>query len=101
MHQAVKPHGAMGVVMGWFLESGNAVQNRATVEASTRRPAPRCWRWASARARRWRCRPRPALGLVAGVDPSELMVASARRRLDSVHGRGSPTRRRPPVHASS
>ena len=59
MHQAVKPNGALGVVMGWLLETGNAVQNRATVDALDPPPGAavleigggsRCWpgagRWA-------------------------------------------------------
>src|SRR6202012_2063478 len=33
MHQAEKPRGVLGVAMGWLLENGNAVQNRATVDA--------------------------------------------------------------------
>jgi ubiquinone/menaquinone biosynthesis C-methylase UbiE len=87
MHQAVKPHGAMGVVMGWFLESGNAAQNRATVEALDPPPGGKVLEVGFgpgqalemlAHARR--------LALVAGVDHSELMVATAHRRLD--RGRG-------------
>ena len=87
MHQAVKPHGAMGVVMGWFLESGNAVQNRATVEALDLAPGASVLEigFGPGQALELLAHTRP-LGLVAGVDHSELMVASARRRLDG--GRG-------------
>ena len=87
MHQAVKPHGAMGVVMGWFLESGNAVQNRATVEALDPPPGAAVLEigFGPGQALEMLAHTRP-LGLVAGVDHSELMVASARRRLDG--GRG-------------
>ena len=87
MHQAVKPHGAMGVVMGWFLESGNAVQNRATVEALDPPPGSAVLEigFGPGQALELLAHTRP-LSLVAGVDHSELMVASARRRLDG--GRG-------------
>jgi ubiquinone/menaquinone biosynthesis C-methylase UbiE len=87
MHQAVKPHGAMGVVMGWFLESGNAAQNRATVEALEPPPGAAVLEvgFGPGQALELLARTRP-LGLIAGVDHSELMVASARRRLDG--GRG-------------
>ena len=87
MHQAVKPHGAMGVVMGWFLESGNAVQNRATVEALDPPPGARVLEigFGPGAALEMLAHTRP-LALIAGIDHSELMVASARRRLDS--GRG-------------
>jgi ubiquinone/menaquinone biosynthesis C-methylase UbiE len=87
MHQAVKPHGAMGVVMGWFLESGNAAQNRATVEALEPPPGAAVLEvgFGPGQALGLLAQTRP-LGLVAGVDHSELMVASARRRLDG--GRG-------------
>jgi len=87
MHQAVKPHGAMGVVMGWFLESGNAVQNRATVEALEPPPGAAVLEvgFGPGQALELLAQTRP-LGLVAGVDHSDLMVASARRRLDG--GRG-------------
>lgn len=87
MHQAVKPHGAMGVVMGWFLESGAAAQNRATVEALEPRPGAAVLEigFGPGQALEKLAQTRP-LGLVAGIDHSELMVASARRRLDG--GRG-------------
>lgn len=87
MHQAVKPHGAMGVVMGWFLESGNAVQNRATVEALEPPPGAAVLEvgFGPGQALELLAQTR-SLGLVAGVDHSELMVANARRRLDG--GRG-------------
>ena len=87
MHQAVKPHGAMGVVMGWFLESGNAAQNRATVEALEPPPGAAVLEvgFGPGQALELLAHTRP-LGLIAGVDHSELMVASARRRLDG--GRG-------------
>ena len=87
MHQAVKPHGAMGVVMGWFLESGNAAQNRATVEALEPPPGAAVLEigFGPGQALELLAQTRP-LGLVAGVDHSDLMVANARRRLDG--GRG-------------
>jgi len=87
MHQAVKPHGAMGVVMGWFLEGGNAEQNRATVEALDPPPGGKVLEvgFGPGQALEMLARARP-LSLVAGVDHSELMVARARRRLDG--GRG-------------
>jgi ubiquinone/menaquinone biosynthesis C-methylase UbiE len=77
----------MGVVMGWFLESGNAVQNRATVEALDPPPGAAVLEigFGPGQALEMLAHTRP-LGLVAGVDHSELMVASARRRLDG--GRG-------------
>ena len=87
MHQAMKPHGPMGVVMGWFLESGNAAQNRATVEALDPPPGGKVLEvgFGPGQALEMLARTRP-LALVAGIDHSELMVASARRRLDG--GRG-------------
>ena len=87
MHQAMKPHGAMGVVMGWFLESGNAAQNRATVEALDPPPGGKVLEvgFGPGQALAMLARTRP-LALVAGLDHSELMVASTRRRLDG--GRG-------------
>lgn len=87
MHQAVKPLRAIGVVIGWFLKNGNAVQNRVTVEALAPSPGARVLEvgFGSGQALEMLARNHP-LGLVAGVDHSELMVASARRRLDG--GRG-------------
>ena len=87
MHQAVKPYGGMGVVMGWFLESGAAAQNRATIEALEPPPGAAVLEigFGPGQALELLAHTRP-LGLVAGVDHSELMVASARRRLDG--GRG-------------
>jgi len=87
MHQAVKPNGALGVVMGWLLETGNAVQNRATVEALDPPPGAAVLEigFGPGHALEMLARSRP-LGLVAGVDHSELMVARARRRLNG--GRG-------------
>ena len=85
------PVGALkNVVMGWLMGGLNAQQETARrVEGA--RPAAgagKCWRSASGRAERfagcWRQR-RP-LGLVAGVDHSELMVARARRRLNGRRG---------------
>jgi ubiquinone/menaquinone biosynthesis C-methylase UbiE len=87
MHQAVKPRGALGVFMGWLLESGNAVQNRATVEALDPPPGGAALEigFGPGHALEMLARSRP-LGLVAGVDHSELMVARARRRLRSHRG---------------
>ncbi|HEY2358936.1 MAG TPA: methyltransferase domain-containing protein [Phenylobacterium sp.] len=87
MHQAVKPRGAIGVVMGWLLESGNAVQNRATVDALDPPPGAAVLEigFGPGHALEMLARSRP-LGLVAGVDHSELMVARARRRLRADRG---------------
>ena len=87
MHQAVKPHGAIGVVMGWLLESGDAVQNRATVEALEPPPGAAVLEigFGPGHALEMLARTHP-LGLVAGIDHSELMLARAKRRLKA--GRG-------------
>ncbi len=87
MHQAQKPRGALGVVMGWLLESGNALQNRATVEALEPPPGAAVLEigFGPGHALSMLAKAHP-LGLVAGVDHSELMVATARRRLNG--GRG-------------
>jgi ubiquinone/menaquinone biosynthesis C-methylase UbiE len=87
MHQAEMPRGALGVVMGWLLESGNAVQNRATVDALDPPPGAAVLEigFGPGHALEMLARSRP-LGLVAGIDHSELMVARARRRLRA--GRG-------------
>jgi SAM-dependent methyltransferase len=82
MHQAMKPRGPMGIVMGWLLERGNADQNRATVEALAPPSegavlevgfGPGHALELLAAHRRLR--------LVAGVDHSPLMVRTAWRRL--------------------
>lgn len=87
MHQAVKPQavhprGPMGVVMGWLLERGNAVQNRATVEALEPPPGGAVLEvgFGPGHALEMLAAARP-LSLVAGIDHSELMVEAARRRL--------------------
>ncbi len=87
MHQAVKPRGAAGVVMGWLMESVNAVQNRATVDALDPRPGAAVLEigFGPGHALQMLAKSRP-LGLVAGVDHSELMVARARRRLKADRG---------------
>jgi len=87
MHQAEKPHGVLGVVMGWFLERGNAVQNRATVEALDPPLGAAVLEvgFGPGHALEMLARTRP-LSLVAGVDHSALMVSTARRRLAA--GRG-------------
>jgi ubiquinone/menaquinone biosynthesis C-methylase UbiE len=87
MHQAIRPHGAAGVVMGWLLESGNAAQNQATVEALDPPAGGAVLEvgFGAGHALSMLARSRP-LALVAGVDHSELMVAAARKRLDG--GRG-------------
>lgn len=87
MHQAVKPRGAVGVVMGWLLERGNAVQNRATVEALDPPPGGAVLEvgFGPGHALEMLATTRP-LGLLAGVDHSELMVETARRRLARVRG---------------
>ncbi|WP_394762437.1 class I SAM-dependent methyltransferase [Phenylobacterium sp.] len=86
-HQAVKPRGALGVVMGWLLESGNALQNRATVDAMDPPPGAAVLEigFGPGHALSMLAKTHP-LGLVAGIDHSDLMVRTARRRLDG--GRG-------------
>jgi ubiquinone/menaquinone biosynthesis C-methylase UbiE len=87
MHQAVKPHGALGVVMGWLLERGNATQNRATVDALDPPPGAAVLEvgFGPGHALAMLATSRP-LGLVAGVDHSDLMVATAKRRLKGERG---------------
>ena len=87
IHQAVKPRGALGVVMGWLLESGNALQNRATVDAMDPPPGAAVLEigFGPGHALSMLAKTHP-LGLVAGIDHSDLMVRTARRRLDG--GRG-------------
>ena len=87
MHQAVKPRGPMGVVMGWLLERGNAAQNRATVEALEPPPGGAVLEvgFGPGHALEMLAQTRP-LSLVAGVDHSELMVETARRRLAKTRG---------------
>jgi SAM-dependent methyltransferase len=87
VHQAMKPHGAAGVVMGWLMARLNAQQNRATVEAL--QPPDRGQvleiGFGHGQALEMLARRRP-LRLLAGVDHSELMVKTARRRLERRHG---------------
>jgi ubiquinone/menaquinone biosynthesis C-methylase UbiE len=87
MHQAEKPQGAFGVVMGWLMEGLNGAQNRATVEALDPPPGAAVLEigFGPGHALAMLAKGRP-LGLVAGVDHSALMVARARRRLNG--GRG-------------
>lgn len=87
MHQAEMPRGALGVVMGWLLESGNAAQNRATVEALDPPSGGAVLEigFGPGHALEMLARRRP-LGLVAGIDHSELMVRRARRRLSGRRG---------------
>lgn len=87
MHQAMKPRGPMGVVMGLLMERLNAAQNRATVEAldPPRDGAVLEIGFGSGHALAMLAGRRP-LGLVAGVDHSELMVETARRRLARSRG---------------
>src|ERR1700742_4360599 len=87
MHQAEKPRGAVGVVMGWLLESGNAVQNRATVDALAPPHGASVLEigFGPGHALEMLAMSRP-LGLVAGIDHSQLMVARARRRLNGRRG---------------
>ncbi len=87
MHQAVKPRGAAGVVMGWLLESGNAIQNRATVEALDPPAGGAVLEvgFGPGHALEMLANKVP-LGLVAGLDHSPLMVARARRRLNGRRG---------------
>ena len=87
MHQAMKPNGPMGVVMGWFMQSINADQNRATVDALDPPAGARVLEigFGPGQALEMLARARP-LALVAGIDHSELMVASAHRRLEGRRG---------------
>jgi ubiquinone/menaquinone biosynthesis C-methylase UbiE len=87
MHQAERLHGPLGVVVGWLLESGAAAQNRATVDALDPPPGAAVLEigFGPGHALEMLARSHP-LGLVAGVDRSELMLARARRRLRA--GRG-------------
>jgi len=87
MHQAVKPQGALGVVMGWLMASLNAAQNRATVDALDPPPGAAVLEigFGPGHALQRLALSRP-LSLVAGVDHSELMVARARHRLRANRG---------------
>lgn len=87
MRQAVKPHGAAGVVMGWLMASLNNVQNRATVEALDPPPGAAVLEigFGPGQALEMLAHKVP-LSLVAGVDHSPLMVARARRRLNGRRG---------------
>jgi ubiquinone/menaquinone biosynthesis C-methylase UbiE len=87
MHQAAKPHGAMGVAMGWLMGALNAAQNRATVDALDPPPGAAVLEigFGPGQALEMLARTHP-LGLVAGVDHSELMVARARHRLRANRG---------------
>jgi len=87
MHQAVKPRGAAGAVMGWLMEGLNAAQNRATVDALDPPPGAAVLEigFGPGHALQMLASSRP-LGLVAGIDHSELMVARARRRLRADRG---------------
>lgn len=87
MQQTERPHGAFGVVMGWLMEGLNAPQNRATVDALDPPPGGAVLEvgFGPGHALEMLARSRP-LGLVAGVDHSELMVNAARRRLDRSRG---------------
>jgi|SRR5579859_1557498 len=82
MHQAMKPHGARGVAMGWLMGNLNALQNRATVDALDPPPGGAVLEigFGPGHALQMLALSRP-LGLVAGIDHSELMVARARHRL--------------------
>jgi SAM-dependent methyltransferase len=87
MHQAAKPRGAAGAVMGWLMEGLNAAQNRATVDALDPPPGGAVLEvgFGPGQALEMLARTHP-LGLVAGVDHSELMVARARHRLRANRG---------------
>lgn len=82
IHQAEKPRGAFGGAMGWLIQNLNAAQNRATVDALDPPPGGAVLEigFGPGHALQMLALSRP-LGLVAGVDQSELMVARARRRL--------------------
>jgi SAM-dependent methyltransferase len=83
----MKPHGALGVVMGWLMERLNAQQNRATVEALEPPDGGKVLEigFGHGHALELLAHRRP-LGLLAGVDHSELMVRTARRRLGAHRG---------------
>lgn len=85
--QAMKPQGALGVVTGWFLERGNAVQNRATVDALDPPSGGSVLEigFGPGHALEMLSRKAP-LGLIAGADHSEVMVEKARRRLEPRRG---------------
>jgi len=87
LHQAAKPRGAMGVVTGWLMGSLNAAQNRATVDALDPPPGGAVLEigFGPGQALQMLALSRP-LGLVAGVDHSELMVARAHHRLRANRG---------------
>ena len=87
MHQAIRPEGPAGVLMSWLFESGNAVQNRATVEALEPPPGAAVLEvgFGPGHALEMLARKVP-LGLVAGIDHSPLMVARAKRRLNGRRG---------------
>jgi ubiquinone/menaquinone biosynthesis C-methylase UbiE len=87
MEQAVKPQGAFGVLMGWLLENGNAVQNRATVDAMAPPHGASVLEigFGPGHALEMLAMSRP-IGLVAGIDHSALMVARAKRRLNGRRG---------------
>ena len=87
LHQAAKPRGARGVVMGWLMESLNSPQNRVTVEALDPPPGAAVLEvgFGPGHALQMLANKVP-LGLVAGIDHSPLMVARARRRLNGRRG---------------
>jgi ubiquinone/menaquinone biosynthesis C-methylase UbiE len=87
MQQAVRPQGALGVLMGWLLENGNAVQNRATVDALAPPHGASVLEvgFGPGHALEMLAMSRP-IGVVAGIDHSPLMVARARRRLNGRRG---------------
>jgi len=87
MHQAMKPQGGLGVVMGWLMQNLNGAQNRATVEALDPPPGAAVLEigFGPGHALSMLAQARP-LGLVAGIDHSELMVRTARRRLNGRRG---------------
>lgn len=86
-HQAQRPRGPAGVVMGWLMESLNAQQNRATVNALNPAPGASVLEigFGPGHALEMLSRKAP-LGLIAGADHSELMVETARRRLEPRRG---------------
>jgi ubiquinone/menaquinone biosynthesis C-methylase UbiE len=86
-HQAVRPMGAAGVVMGWLMERLNGAQNRATVEALQPPPGGSVLEigFGPGHALEMLARARP-LRLLAGLDHSDLMLRTARRRLERRRG---------------
>src|SRR3954468_6447907 len=81
------PQGTLGGVIGWFLGRATAAQNRATVEALEPPPGAAVLEigFGPGHALEMLAKKAP-LALIAGADHSELMVETARRRLEPRRG---------------